>query len=513
MRYLGTAQAVTVRLGAGQAAARAQGRPARAQASRSPPQPRSAGVPRFRPLPEPPAGLGAAGANQAPPLQETVLANGLRVAAARSGRAPLATAVLLLPEGSGLDQPGEGPLTQLAAEQAVFGCRGGVQDMAGAFDRLGLVAAVDVDERATRLSLTGLSASLRPGLDLLAQCLRAPMPSADNFRRIRQDLAAHDPSDQDDLDLVADRALGRLVFGDAPPRAGTKGRREATPAQVLQRRQRLMRANGAVLILTGDVDPSTVFGWAKQLFGGWPDEAASPKPPDRTPPEQSPVLVVDAPGYPLALVAVGARAPGPADPARAAFEVADSALGGSYTSRLSESLRVRRGLTYDVTSRIDWRPRAGLFTARASVDPSVAPEAAALMAQEIGKLARTGPSPKELAKDRALAAAGVADASETTEGLAQLLADEAARGERMGAAFEDPARLAAVAPADVQRAAARLADAGAMRIVIVADVRRLPPAFTRRLPASSVVHARALLEGEASKADLGDRPGRRRVAR
>jgi len=61
---------------------------------------------------------------------------------------------------------------------------------------------------------------------------------------------------------------------------------------------------------------------------------------------------VDRPGAPQTVI-VGVRALPPADGmARAALRLAGVALGGSFTSRLNQSLREKHGYTYGVRSAL-----------------------------------------------------------------------------------------------------------------------------------------------------------------
>jgi zinc protease len=411
---------------------------------------------------------------------------------------PLASATLIVRGGAGLDAPGQAGLSKLAAEVSLLGCGHTARDVSAGFDALGLSAASRVEPGTSRLTFTGLSASLPQGLGLMARCVQAATPEGLGLQRLIRELGQTSDDPGRDVDRVADAAFDRLEYGAAgrdrrPPRMHELG--AVTPAQLDERRRRLFHPNGAVLVLTGAIDPASALHLAAQMFGDWPAQDAPAAAGRRTASATGAgPLVVDAPGYPLALVAVGARTPGHGDPARLAFELADSALGGSFTSRLSEALRGQRSLTYDVGSQIDWGQADGRFSARTEVDPAVAPEVAALMLQEIRSLARTGPGADELARQKALVAAQLADATETTADLADLLADQAARGEPLTDAFDDARRLTAVTGPEVRAAAERLADPANAQVVIVADVRRLPASFRRQLPPGALVKADALVD-------------------
>ena len=76
------------------------------------------------------------------------------------------------------------------------------------------------------------------------------------------------------------------------------------------------------------------------------------------------------------------------------MEVANALLGGGYSARLNEEVRVKRGLSYGAFSNVDERRGTGLFIAVAQTKNVSAAEVAGLVDAEVSKLGSAPPSPQ-----------------------------------------------------------------------------------------------------------------------
>jgi len=85
-------------------------------------------------------------------------------------------------------------------------------------------------------------------------------------------------------------------------------------------------------------------------------------------------------------IAIGYRSIGPNDPRRYAASVIDSILGRGMSSRLFNEVREKRGLSYDISSRMQFFDDAGMFTVTAGVDPKKADMTLAVIEKEIERL-------------------------------------------------------------------------------------------------------------------------------
>ena len=426
---------------------------------------------------------------------EKTLANGLRVIVARVDRAPLASALLTIRGGSSTDPPQEIGLTDLTASAALAGAAGRSRmQIEARMDNLGLSVANRVDPWSSALGFTGPAQSLADGLAIVRDAVRQPRFDDGELRRLRRLKMEELSQSEPDLDSQTDAAAEWLAFGERGGRSRVRafasvGR--VTRSDVLRQYGRLYRPDNAILVLTGRIQPDAAFALAQRLFGSWtnPREGSPPTTPAR-PPSGVQTLAIDEPEAGVAEVAIVERSMARADPDRPAAELASSALGGSYTARLDQEIRVRRGLTYDATSDIDDRPGGGLFSARAQTDNCSAPEVAALMLHELTELGRWGPSAAELAVRKAAVMGDFERATQTSGDFADLLTQNALAGSRARDLAAYPKKIQAVSAVEAQAAAARLARPQDLKVLVIGDVGRFLPELRRRFGRVDVLSSR-----------------------
>jgi zinc protease len=98
-------------------------------------------------------------------------------------------------------------------------------------------------------------------------------------------------------------------------------------------------------------------------------------------------------------------------------------LGGSFTSRLNQEIRIKRGLSYGTRSSLGLREGPGLFTASAQTKNETAVEVSDLILAEIERLDTTQPTESELTTRRAILTGAFGSSLETVDGLGSLVAN------------------------------------------------------------------------------------------
>ena len=97
-----------------------------------------------------------------------------------------------------------------------------------------------------------------------------------------------------------------------------------------------------------------------------------------------------------AQLALGYRTFGIEDERKYAATVIDGILGRGMMSRLFQEVREKRGLSYDISSRMQFFSDAGMFVIAAGVDPKKRLEALEVIEREIKRLCERGVSAAEL---------------------------------------------------------------------------------------------------------------------
>lgn len=99
-------------------------------------------------------------------------------------------------------------------------------------------------------------------------------------------------------------------------------------------------------------------------------------------------------------LAVGYRTFGVADPRKYAATVMDAVLGRGMSSRLFQEVREKRGLSYDISSRMQFFSDAGMFTVSAGLDPAKADLALRTVDRELLRIREKTVSAAELRRTK-----------------------------------------------------------------------------------------------------------------
>jgi predicted Zn-dependent peptidase len=100
----------------------------------------------------------------------------------------------------------------------------------------------------------------------------------------------------------------------------------------------------------------------------------------------------------LVQVALGWRAPSMFDDRRAALALLNHVLGSGPSSRLFQTVREDRGLTYAISSSVSQYVDAGALTVGAGCTPPNAEELLRLVLEEVGRIVEQGVTEDELAR-------------------------------------------------------------------------------------------------------------------
>jgi zinc protease len=298
-------------------------------------------------------------------------------------------------------------------------------------------------------------------------------------------------SDLDEPGVVASRALVTLGFGPQHPYGHpTHGFKRDVDSfargDVEQFHFQRYKPQGAMLVVVGHEEPQRLADFARAMVKRWEpswpkqpllDASAEPLP---EPPPMPPWSAAPRGGPELRAVAIHkddstqaqVRIVSPGlpkkNPIHAEALVANTALGGAFTSVLVDAIRVDRGLSYSVSSRLLMYRHAGLSifssftkndTLRALIDVAL---------EKMHAYAKTGPTQDQLDKSRTYLAGLFPLGLESHEALAEQVADAILDGLGLDHLRTYRSRVKSVTLEGARRAAAELSPArpGAQLIVV-----------------------------------------------
>jgi len=302
-----------------------------------------------------------------PDYKRWVLSNGLTLIVAENHEVPLVSMRVMVRAGSMDDPEGKEGLADVTATLLRRG--------AGNYDAKGFAEAVDnvggtlrtgADVQTSYVTCEFMSKDLKYGLRLLGDLLIHPrFDPGEVEREIRQAVNARRQA-LDNPSVLANDEMQAQLFAGHPyghPAAGLAPSLETlTRSELTGFYTHYWTAANSTLAVVGDVNPGDVKKLVEQALGQWnggrrnPQKVTAPTPVTG----RQVVLVVkpDATQTQIRLCQVGIARD---NPDYFPVTVANTILGGGFTSWLVDEIRVNRGLSYGANSRFYPYAAGGLF--------------------------------------------------------------------------------------------------------------------------------------------------------
>ncbi|ANH69518.1 pitrilysin family protein [Mitsuaria sp. 7] len=208
------------------------------------------------------------------PLEQTKLANGLRVVVLPRPGAPR-TAVRLIGEGGWLRDPaGKDGLAEVALSMLAQGAkRDGEEmesaDIAYAGDLLGLPLRLELTPSTAEIVLEALPDQCDDAVNLLADLTQRPLLAFESLEHIRSRAIDALVLRRADALLLAPWAARRQFRGRAQPVQTSASLKRLKREDVLAFHRQYWRPERAVLLFAGDLSLQTARGLAEDFMGGW----------------------------------------------------------------------------------------------------------------------------------------------------------------------------------------------------------------------------------------------------
>jgi zinc protease len=442
---------------------------------------------------------------QPPPLAEPVqpvlptpaertLANGLRVIVARSSDLPLVTADLTVRTGAWADPLGLSGAASMTAGMLTEGTRTrSAQQIASQVEALGASLSSAGGLESSSVTLNVMPDKLPQALAIMADVAINPAFAAEELERQRQQaldglqVAYQQPGQLAGM-AVAPVIYGGTAFGHAPggtPESLPRLKRDHLAAIHAQHYQ----PQNAVLVLTGDIAPEQGFAIAARAFGGWARGATPPAAPEIRPQPKPRAIAIDVPGTGQASVNVVKPAIARTDPDYYPGVVATTVLGGGYSARLNQEIRIKRGLSYGARAGLSTARTTGSFRASAQTKNESAPEVLDLINAELRKLAAEPAGADELKARKSVLVGGYGRQLATSGGLADILGELALYNLPLTEITAYTSNVEAVQAPQVQAFARRTLDPAQASVIVAGDAKTFQAGLKARLPNLEVVPA------------------------
>ncbi len=233
---------------------------------------------------------------------------------------------------------------------------------------------------------------------ILDMYLNAAIPS-EEFERERSVILEEIKMYEDEPDSVAMENLQRALFrGNAlarPVAGSAKTLERMTPKTLRDYLDAHYLAENTVAVLVGDFDPEK----AARLLSK-PALRHGRAPTTRLVAERVEREVVKSMSVKQTQLALGWRTFGLHDPRKYSAAVFDALMGRGMSSRLFQEVREKRGLSYDISSRMQFFGDAGMWTITAGIDYAKRDEALNVIRRELERVREKPVSEAELERTK-----------------------------------------------------------------------------------------------------------------
>lgn len=430
------------------------------------------------------------------PVEKT-LSNGLRVIVVERTNVPLVTSTLMVKSGGEVDPEGLAGLADMTADLLTKGTKtrtapeiaesiealGGELDSGGAWD-------------SSIVTVNVMSSKINAAMEILADVVRNPTFTDEEIDRLREQnldnliVALRQPG------TIASYVAARVVFGDAAYGHPLSGTPESIAAikrdDIVALHNTYYRPDNSVLVFTGDIKAADAFKLAERFFSDWAKPttalvAAGSQVPAVSENAKPRVLVIDMPEAGQAAVIVSRLGIKRTDPEYFRGIVSNTVLGGGYSARLNQEIRIKRGLSYGANSSLAVRRGVGSFSASTQTKNESGAEVVSLIMTELTRLASEPIAETELTPRKAVLTGGFGRNLETTGGLASQIANLALYGLGLDEINNYIKNVQAVSAADVQKFASTRIDAKGANVIVVGNAKVFLADLQKQFPHVEVI--------------------------
>jgi zinc protease len=349
---------------------------------------------------------------------------------------------------------------------------------------VGATVGFSVGPNTLQVSGKSLRKDLPLLMSIMAEQLRTPAFSDQEFAKLQKQLAGSIRQQLDDTDFRADDAFSRAVYPaghpnrQPPPEEILKAVEKTRVEDLRKFHSQFYGPAGMRLVIVGDVDPATAQASVRKAFGGWSGGSPAPRVPKAHELDASAVQTVFMPDKTNVSVVMGQPTElRYADPDAIALRVGTRILGVGFTGRLMASVRDKEGLTYGIAAYVandtyvdgDWRIE-GNFA------PELLDKGLASTRRELAVWHDKGITGAELERAKSQVAGTYLVRLATTGGMAATILQMLNAGMPLSFVDEYPKKVAALTLDEVNGAIKRHIDPAKMVVVQAGTVAKSAPA-------------------------------------
>jgi zinc protease len=375
-----------------------------------------------------------------PAVQEKKLANGLTVAVVERKNVPLVTVQLLIRSGANAESFERAGLANITASLLTKGTKTrSATQIAEQMEFLGGSINSGAGWNSSSVTVSVMSDKLDQAIAIMSDVALNPAFSQKEIDLLKSQIQDGLAYNLKQPSFLANYAASVYSFGEHPSGGTPESVKAITRADIVKFKSEKYLPTTSVLIFTGDIPAGRANALAQKFFGTWRKSSAKNTADNQPTIRDSSrtgllnrLLVIDLPNSGQA--AVNYSKPLTRDgrvkcnagkcessPIFYPGSVMNSVLGGGYSSRLNQEIRIKRGLSYGAGSGLSWRDGSANFGTRTQTKNESAAEVAELVLAEIQKLTEASVTETELSPRKLVITGDFGRDLETTGGLADAM--------------------------------------------------------------------------------------------
>lgn len=369
-----------------------------------------------------------------PAVKEKKLANGLTVATIERKNVPLVTIQLLIKWGANSEDLAKAGLADMTATLLTKGTKTrSAKQIAEQIEFLGGSINAGAGWNNSEVSITVSSDKLDQAMAILADVVLNPTFKEDEIELLKGQMLDELAYNLQQPGFLASFVSSKYSFDEHPIGGTISSINSITREDILNHKKFVFSPVETTLIFTGDVTSTKANALAQKFFISWKKPKLTEESVVKTVTNinlsetkiTNRILVVDLPNAGQSAVTFNREIKmiGRGDDEFFSSSVLNSVLGGGYSSRLNQEIRIKRGLSYGAGSSFAWRGWKTNFGARTQTKNESAAEVAELIVDEIERLTEKNVSQTEMIPRKLVLIGDFGRDLETTAGLSDALAE------------------------------------------------------------------------------------------
>jgi zinc protease len=417
-----------------------------------------------------------------PVAKRSRLKNGMSLLVIENHALPIVSMTLVAPgAGAASDPDGKGGLASFTADLLDEGA-GGLTAIAIAEeqDRLGASIGAGVDVDYAQVSVSTLTKTIEPTIDLVSKIMTQPAFEQKEFDRVKGDrgtaLELRRDRPREVAALMLNAALYGLETAYGHPITGVREKfKDLTVTDIQTFYKEHWNPAVMTLVVVGDFDTKALKAKLDGTLGAWKPTGVKKIIKPIVKPEKltKRLLLVDRKDAAQSDVRIGLVGLDRKDRRYYQFEVLSSALGGGFTSRLVQRLREQLGITYGARAGMDYRLVPGPFVISTAIVTPQTGTGLTEIFKILDDLATNNLPAEELDKSKQNLIRALPSMFGTNAATAGAFADLAIFGLPDNWYATYAANIRKVTAKDVKAAAAKLIPSKNMVISIVGDMAKI----------------------------------------